>query len=102
MPLETFQELLNQIVKGYRKNVIVKLGRKKYKVYITSMIRPQQDFETEYQDAGNYYLELSMVIVKDVTVTLMGDIAGGISFEVNEALNKRKTFSCSVSENAKP
>ncbi len=71
--------------------MIVKLGRKKYKVYITSMIRPQQDFETEYQDAGNYYLELSMVIVKDVTVTLMGDIAGGISFEVNEALNKRKT-----------
>lgn len=32
---------------------------------------------------------------------LMGGIAGGIFFEVNEALNKRKTFSCSVSENAK-
>lgn len=53
--------------KGYRKDVIIKLGGKKYKVYITSMIRLQQDFETEYQDAGYYYPEPNMVIVKDVT-----------------------------------
>ena len=36
--------------KGYRRDVIVKLGEKKYKLYITSMVRLQQDFETEYQD----------------------------------------------------
>ena len=53
--------------KGYRKDVIIKLGGKKYKVYITSMIRLQQDFEKEYQDVGYYYPEPNMVIVKDVT-----------------------------------
>ena len=53
--------------KGYRRDVIVKLGEKKYKLYITSMVRLQQDFETEYQDAGYYYPEPNIVIVKDVT-----------------------------------
>ena len=53
--------------KGYRKDVIIKLGEKKYKVYITSMVRLQQDFEAEYQDTGYYYPEPNMVIVKDVT-----------------------------------
>ena len=53
--------------KGYRKDVIIKIGIKKYKVYITSMIRLQQDFETEFEDVGYYYSEPNMVIVKDVT-----------------------------------
>lgn len=31
--------------KGYRGDIIVKIGDKKYKVYVISMIRLQQDFE---------------------------------------------------------
>lgn len=53
--------------KGYRKNVVVKIGSQEYKVYIISMIRLQQDFETEYQDVGYYYPEPNTIIVKDVT-----------------------------------
>ena len=53
--------------KGYRNEVIVSLGTQKYKVCIMSMIRLQQDFEREYQDAGYYYPEPNMIIVKEVT-----------------------------------
>ena len=64
-----------------------KLNLEPEKTFITNLndyiIAPSLDFEAVTMDA------------------LMSGIAGGISFEVNEALNKRKTSSCSVSENAK-
>lgn len=52
--------------KGYR-GVIVKVDKKVYKVYVTSMIRLQQDFETEIQDSGYYLSEPNMIIVKETT-----------------------------------
>ena len=53
--------------KGYRGDVIVKIGNSSYKVYVTSMIRLQQDFEMEIQDSGYYLPEPNMIIVKDTT-----------------------------------
>ena len=64
-----------------------KLNLEPEKTFITNLndyiIAPSLDFEAVTMDA------------------LMGGIAGGISFKVNEALNKRKTSSCSISEKAK-
>ncbi|MEW4412340.1 hypothetical protein [Clostridium sp. AN503] len=53
--------------KGYRGDVIVKVDKKVYKVYVISMIRLQQDFETEIQDSGYYLSEPNMIIVKETT-----------------------------------
>lgn len=53
--------------KGYRADVVVVIGNKKYKVYIISMIRLQQDFEMEQQDSGYYMAEPNTLIVKEVT-----------------------------------
>lgn len=53
--------------KGYRADVAVVIGNKKYKVYIISMIRLQQDFEMEHQDSGYYMVEPNTLIVKEVT-----------------------------------
>ena len=53
--------------KGYRGDVIVKIGNSSYKVYVTSMIRLQQDFEMEIRDSGYYLPEPNMIIVKDTT-----------------------------------
>ena len=44
-------EALNE---GYRNDVIVVIGEKKYKMYITSPLRLQQYFETEQEDCGFY------------------------------------------------
>lgn len=40
--------------KGYRTDAVVVIGDKKYKVYIISMHRLQQDLEMEHQDSGYY------------------------------------------------
>ncbi|MGN0494673.1 MAG: hypothetical protein ACI4GW_00460 [Lachnospiraceae bacterium] len=53
--------------KGYRADVTVVIGDKKYKVYIISMLRLQQDFEIEHQDYGYYVDEPNTLIVKEVT-----------------------------------
>ena len=53
--------------KGYRGDVTVKIGNKSYKVYVTSMIRLQQDFETEIRDSGYYLSVPNMIIVKETT-----------------------------------
>lgn len=53
--------------KGYRGDVIVKIGNSSYKVYVISMVRLQQDFETEIRDSGYYLSEPNMIIVKNTT-----------------------------------
>lgn len=53
--------------RGYREDVIVIINNKKYKVYIISMVRLQQDFEKELQDSGYYMAEPNMILVNDVT-----------------------------------
>ena len=53
--------------KGYRNDVIVEIGSKKYKMYIIAMKRLQQDFETEYCDSNYYLQEPNTIIVNSVT-----------------------------------
>lgn len=53
--------------KGYRADVIVIINNKKYKVYIISLVRLQQDFEKELQDSGYYMAEPNTILVNDVT-----------------------------------
>ena len=53
--------------KGYRSDVIVKIGDKEYKVYVTSMLRLQQDFEMEFEDVGYYSPEPNMILVRETT-----------------------------------
>ena len=48
--------------KGYRGDVTVKIGDKSYKVYVTSMIRLQQDFETETKN-GDYFISEPLTII---------------------------------------
>ena len=53
--------------KGYRGDVIVIINEKRYKVYITSMVRLQQDFDTERQACGYYMAEPNTLFVNEVT-----------------------------------
>lgn len=57
-------EALNR---GFRGDVVVVIGNKKYKIYIISMLRLQQDFEMEQKDSGYYMAEPNTLIVKEVT-----------------------------------
>lgn len=53
--------------KGYRSDVIVRIGNRRYQVYVTSMIRLQQDFETEFAYKGFFQSEPNMILVKNTT-----------------------------------
>lgn len=55
------------INKGYRKDVIVIIDDKKYKLYITDMDRLHQDFDSEIEDYGIYQNEPNTIIVKEVS-----------------------------------
>ena len=57
-------EALNR---GVRRDVIVEVDNKKYKINIISMMRLQQDFEIEKREIGQYLVEPNMFIVQDVT-----------------------------------
>ncbi|MBP3800967.1 MAG: hypothetical protein J6I85_02895 [Clostridia bacterium] len=53
--------------KGYRKDVIVIIDNRRYRLYITDMIRLHQDFDSEVEDGGIYQNEPNTIIVKEVT-----------------------------------
>ena len=53
--------------KGYRNDVLVIIGEKKYKLYITDMVRLVQDYESEVEVYGYYYTEPNTIIVREVT-----------------------------------
>lgn len=55
------------INRGYREDIVVIINNKKYKVYIITMARLQQDFEKELQDSGYYMTEPNTILVNDVT-----------------------------------
>ena len=55
------------INRGCRKDVIVIIGEKQYKMHIISLIRLQQDYEIERKDFGFYLAEPNTLIVQDVT-----------------------------------
>jgi len=53
--------------KEYRTDVIVCIDGKKYKVFVVSMVRLQQDFEAEQQSLGHYISIPNTIIVNEVT-----------------------------------
>lgn len=53
--------------RGCRSDVIVIIGAKKYKIYITTMVRLQQDFDREQQSCGYYAAEPNTLFVNEVT-----------------------------------
>ena len=55
--------------KSYRKDVIVVIGEKRYKLYITSMLRLQQDFELAQEVYGYCPVEPNILLVNEVTKT---------------------------------
>lgn len=53
--------------KEYRNDIIVEINGSKYRIYVTTMTRLIQDYETEIE-AGEYYMmDPNIVIVKEVT-----------------------------------
>ena len=58
---------LDAIERGYRSDVIVEIGEKKYKVCIMSIVRLQQEFMTERQYYGYYCADPNMLLVEDAT-----------------------------------
>lgn len=52
--------------KGYRNDVFVKEHNLIYKLNVYSMIRLQQDFESEIESYGYYAIEPNLVLVHDV------------------------------------
>ena len=53
--------------RGCRKDIIVIIGEKKYKMHVISMIRLQQDYEAEKREWGHYISEPNTLIVQEVT-----------------------------------
>ena len=53
------------INKGYRIDVFVEINNKVYNVHIYTLIRLQQDFETEFETEGFYLTEPNIVLVKN-------------------------------------
>lgn len=53
--------------KGYRKDVIVIIDNKKYRLYITDIIRLHQDFDSEVEEGCMFQNEPNIIIVKEVT-----------------------------------
>lgn len=60
--------------KGYRGDIIVKIENRKYKVYVISLSRLQQDFETELEDSGYYLSEPNTILVKETSKKEIEDI----------------------------
>ncbi len=61
-------------LKGWRPDVVVKIGSKKYRVCIISLIRLQQDFEGEMEYHGYYSTIPNTIIVKNVTKKEIEDV----------------------------
>lgn len=53
--------------RGYRLDVEVEVDGKRYNVFIISIIRLQQDVESEILNYGFYVPEINMIIVNEVT-----------------------------------
>jgi threonine synthase len=53
--------------RGYRTDVFIRVNNNIHNVRVYSMIRLQQDFETEIDSYGFYSIEPNLVLVKDVS-----------------------------------
>ena len=64
---DTLLEEHEALDKGYRCDVVVLIGGVKFKVYVVSMVRLQQDFITEIKDSGYYLSEPNIIIVNETS-----------------------------------
>lgn len=53
--------------KGYRRDIIVQVGKRKYRVFVISLGRLQQDFKREFEYSGYYESEPNMILVQNTT-----------------------------------
>ena len=65
------------IMKGYREDVYVYLKENVYKMSVYTLIRLQQDFDTELQMSGYYSVEPNLILVKETS-----------KFEITRTINK--------------
>ena len=55
------------INKGYRKDVTVLIDDRRFKLYITDIVRLHQDVDLEIEENGYYQNEPNIIIVKEVS-----------------------------------
>lgn len=53
--------------KGYRSDVVVRVNGKTYKLFVTTMVRLQQDFESDVKHMGYYCPDRNMIIVAETS-----------------------------------
>ncbi len=53
------------INKGYRLDVYVIISESTYNLSVYSLMRLQQDFESEYESYGYYYPDANIILVKN-------------------------------------
>ncbi|MBV7269073.1 hypothetical protein [Winogradskyella luteola] len=58
---------LESLHKGYRNDIIVKVGNLFYKLNVYDMVRLKQDFEAEISEYGYFQIESNLIIVEEVT-----------------------------------
>ena len=51
--------------KGYRIDVYAKIGGSIFNLRVYTLVRLQQDFETDWETAGSYLAEPNLVLVRD-------------------------------------
>lgn len=55
------------INKGHRQDVIVVIGDRRFRLYITDMVRLHQDYDSEVEYNGYFQNEPNMIIVKEAS-----------------------------------
>ena len=53
--------------KEYRRDVVVEIKQKKYRIHVTTITRLAQDYEQETKSGGFFLVEPNIVIVDEVT-----------------------------------
>ena len=64
---DTERAEVEAVDRGYRSDIFVVIGNKKYKIYVTTLLRLQQDVETEMDYYGYYIADPNILIVDEVT-----------------------------------
>lgn len=70
--------------KGYREDVYVYLGKKKYQLSVYTTTRLIQDFELEIQEYGFYQMPINLILVEEISKDIINNT-------IHE-LNKRNFF----------
>jgi hypothetical protein len=66
------------INKGYRVDVYVIKDEKVFRLRVYSLVRLQQDFRTEWETSGRYYLEPNLVLVRSTNIDEIINTVNGL------------------------